>query len=150
MVYWVVCRNATRFSQKQGGVFSILTFMHTNNALIGLFSWLFCGQLMVVWPEFTAVSLYIRNETWGGCWPQCFRCVEVAAVTHTVPAELKMVPRYVAPARVARMLDVSSQTVRRMIERGELEAVRVGSMMRIKRDSLMRMLGEEVADDDGR
>ena len=71
-------------------------------------------------------------------------------MTHTVPAELKMVPRYVAPARVARMLDVSSQTVRRMIERGELEAVRVGSMMRIKRDSLMRMLGEEVADDDGR
>lgn len=40
----------------------------------------------------------------------------------------------------AALLRVDIQTIRRMVKRGELEAVRVGGQLRIKRASLQRFL----------
>lgn len=62
-------------------------------------------------------------------------------MTKPMAAEVSLVPRFMSTARVARMLDVSSHTVVRLIERGQLEAVKVGAQWRVKRDSLMVMLG---------
>lgn len=60
-----------------------------------------------------------------------------------IPAEMKLIPSYVATSRVGDMLSVSTATVRRLIESGTLEAIRVGHVYRVKRSSLMRFLGYE-------
>lgn len=46
------------------------------------------------------------------------------------------VPATLTVKQVARVLDVSEQTVRRAVERGEIEAVRMGAKIQILRKEL--------------
>jgi excisionase family DNA binding protein len=50
------------------------------------------------------------------------------------------VPSFLTLREVSATLRVSEKTVRRMIERGELRAFRIGGQLRISRDSLVDLL----------
>ena len=43
---------------------------------------------------------------------------------------------------IAKMLSVSKRTVQRMVKRGDLNAIRVGGQIRVRRSALDRMLRE--------
>ena len=63
---------------------------------------------------------------------------------HVVPE--CSIKRLVAPATAAKMLDVSRQSVMRLVQRGELEAVRIGALWRVKKDSLIRLIDGDAGD----
>lgn len=65
---------------------------------------------------------------------------------HVIPAELRCIPRLVSPTTAAKMLDVSRQTVMRLVERGDLDAVRVSTLWKIRRASLMNLIGGDAGD----
>lgn len=48
------------------------------------------------------------------------------------------------PEEVAKVLKVNVRTVYRLIDRGQLKAVRVGDLWRIRDDSLREMLAGET------
>lgn len=65
---------------------------------------------------------------------------------HVIPAKMMCIPRLVSPTTAAKMLDVSRQTVMRLVERGDLDAVRVSSLWKIRRDSLMKLIGGDAGE----
>ena len=68
---------------------------------------------------------------------------------HVIPAELRCIPRLVSPTTAAKILDVSRQTVMRLVERGDLDAVRVSTLWKIRRDSLMKLIGGDAGEEGG-
>jgi len=50
---------------------------------------------------------------------------------------------------IAKFLSVSKRTVQRMVKRGELDAVRVGGQIRVRRTALDRLLRECSVSPDG-
>lgn len=50
---------------------------------------------------------------------------------------------------IANMLSVSKRTVQRMVKRGDLNAIRVGGQIRVRRSALDRMLRECSVSPDG-
>lgn len=50
---------------------------------------------------------------------------------------------------IAKFLSVSKRTVQRMVKRGELDAVRVGGQIRVRRTALDRLLRECSVSADG-
>jgi len=51
-----------------------------------------------------------------------------------------MIERHLTPGAAADLLSCSTETVLRMIRRGELRAVRIGSSLRISESALEEML----------
>lgn len=49
-------------------------------------------------------------------------------------------PKLLTPAEIAKELRISLRTVYRMIDSGQLEAIRIGDQYRIKAESLDRLL----------
>ena len=49
-------------------------------------------------------------------------------------------PSLLTLAEVSATLRVSEKTVRRMVDRGDLRAFRVGAQLRVQRDSLIQLL----------
>ena len=43
---------------------------------------------------------------------------------------------------IAKMLSVSKRTIQRMVKRGDLDAIRVGGQIRVRRSALDQMLRE--------
>lgn len=48
---------------------------------------------------------------------------------------------YISLDETARLLSVSGQTVRRSIRRGDLSAIKLGSRVLVRRESLQRLSG---------
>jgi len=50
---------------------------------------------------------------------------------------------------IANMLSVSKRTVQRIVKRGDLDAIRVGGQIRVRRSALDKMLRERSVYPDG-
>ena len=57
--------------------------------------------------------------------------------------EILLKKKLLRPDEVADILRVDTRTVRRMVESGDLSAIRAGFQWRIKTDSLKRLMGDE-------
>lgn len=55
--------------------------------------------------------------------------------------EIRLVPDNLSVREVGSMLNVSDNTVRRLCERGQLDSIRIGRMWRIRKSSVMALLG---------
>ena len=51
---------------------------------------------------------------------------------------------YYTPEEIARVMRVSSESVRRKLRLGEIEGVRFGRKWRVPRKEVLRLLGEEA------
>ena len=56
-------------------------------------------------------------------------------------------PDVMSVTKAAKLLDVSSATVRREINRGNLEAIHVGRAVRITKTALLKYIGETQNDE---
>ena len=67
-------------------------------------------------------------------------------MSDTTPIEVRDPTRFMTVAEVARTLRVSNMTVYRLVNSGQLDAVRVGRSYRIREGDLQRYLAQRFMD----
>lgn len=67
-------------------------------------------------------------------------------MSEKTPVELRDPTRFLTVAEVARTLRVSNMTVYRLVNSGQLDAVRVGRSYRIREGDLQRYLAQRYMD----
>ncbi len=68
------------------------------------------------------------------------------AMSERTPLELRDPTRFLTVAEVARSLRVSNMTVYRLVNSGQIDAVRVGRSYRIREGDLQRYLAQRYMD----